>query len=82
MEKLDEFQKQAKFVEEEKNIKVSKRWLDALEQCTFHGRHAEDIAGLNQFLKVEHEAAKKRLEALIDAQKAPAPSWAKQEAAA
>lgn len=56
---------------EEQNIKVSERWLDALGTCTFHGRYARDIADLVGYLKMEHDAGKKRLEAIVAKLKMP-----------
>ena len=56
---------------EEQNIKVSKRWLEALESSTFHGRYARDIADLVGYLNMEHDAGKKRLEAIVAKLKMP-----------
>ena len=61
------------------DVRVCKRWLDALEVCTFHGRQAGEIAGLIAFLKDQHEQAKKRCDAAMDAIKTPTPQWTKPE---
>ena len=51
----------------EQDIKVSSRWLEALDYCTFHGRSATDIATLQGFLKNQNEMAKAELEKRIKA---------------
>ena len=60
---------------EEQNIKVSKRWLEALETSTFHGRYARDIADLVGYLNMEHDAGKKRLDAIVAKLKMPMDSF-------
>jgi len=49
------------------DIKVSGRWLEALDACTFHGRHAADIATLRSFLQMQHNGAKKMLDEALEA---------------
>lgn len=65
--------------QEEQNIKVSGRWLSALETCTFHGRYASDIADLIGFFKREQDASKKRLDALVAKLKMPMASFTPKE---
>ena len=50
------------------NIRVSGRWLAALETCTFHGRHAADIAGLVDFLTAQYRFNKEQLDKAIEAE--------------
>ncbi len=65
---------------EEKNVKGWARALEALETSTFHGRYAIEIANLMGMAKTELDGSRKRLDAVLEQIKHPAPEWNKKPA--
>ena len=48
------------------DIRVSGRWLDALDTPTFRGCYAADIATLRSFIQTLHDEAKKMLDKMLE----------------
>ena len=68
---------QAEISRHEGNMKQSSKWIEALQTCTFHGRHAEDVAAMIAFLRFQHDAAKRAVAEAMDKVKTPQPEFGK-----